>query len=545
MAAEREETFEHEFVARNERDAIDRQASIVAISSGKGGVGKTHVTTNLAIALAEAGYRVCVFDADLGLANINILIGVQPHHTAEDILFGEKEVADVLIEGPAGIKILPAASGIEKLGNAQRAEKARLIDALRQLERQFDYLLIDTSAGISNSVLDFVQSSDNAAVIITPEPTSLTDAFTLIKTLKRRGYPGGISVIVNMAPPGDDGQRLFNRFNAACTKYLNIHLDYLGNIPLDRAVTSAVVQQTPLLLLRPDSPASQGIRNIAQRFAQAFQPTLGLGGFTAYWSELADIEVETRGASEEHTISESVIVTAPASLRNREAQSPTSSLREAAESLCRALQSEDLTELEARELVGSIDNAFSRRFRQSPAELKEQIYSAVEGESGLGEQQFRELLQTLDGIFRRRFQQPFRDPQDFLAESLQGNERVTVEALLAMLRQVTGRLLQQTEIAPRDLQEHLANVIGHERFSAESFIRLLDAMRESYKTRFGETLPERNDALMSDLETLMQDMTKQRHELERRMTEVCLVLDNHAAVEDEIAARLKQERNTE
>lgn len=545
MAAETEETSEQEYAAPDRRGTANRQASIVAISSGKGGVGKTHITTNLAIALAEAGFRVCVFDADVGLANINILIGVQPRHTVEDILLDEAGVDEVLIEGPAGIKILPAASGIEKLGNAPQAERSHVVGALHQLEKQFDYLLIDTSAGISNSVLDFVQSSDETTIIITPEPTSMTDAFTLIKTLKRRGYPGGISVIVNMAPPGDDGQRLFNRLDTACAKYLNLHLDYLGNIPLDRAVTSAVVQQTPLLLLKPDSPASRSIRTIADRFAKSIQPTDGQGGFAAYWRGVADVDAAELDPPGDTVTTQPVIVTAPAPMRKSGAETGGPGIRETADDLCRALMTDELTELEARETIARIAGVFSSRFKKSPAELKEQIYSALEDENSLTEQQYRELLQTLEAIFSKRFEQPYRDPQDFLAATLQSDRRLPTDALLAMLRQISGRLLDHPQVTPRDLQEHLAKIISHERFAADSFGTLLSYMRDAHKARFGEALPERNMALVADLESLMEEMTKRRNELERRMTEVCLVLDNHAALEDDIAARLNQEKNIE
>ena len=239
------------------------KALTVTITSGKGGVGKTNITTNLGLALARTGKKVCVFDADTSLANINILLGLHPELTLEHFLRGDHSIDEIMLNAPGNLKIIPAASGINECANLSSTQQDKLLAALEQLEQQFDYLLVDSAAGINNSVLNFIQSSQYAVVVISPEPTSLTDAFSLIKVLQRRDCDQPIYILVNMCDGYAHSMEVFKRFAHAVNKFINTKVRYLGYIPTDPALKNAVSTQSPVMLSAPDSPAGRCLSLLA------------------------------------------------------------------------------------------------------------------------------------------------------------------------------------------------------------------------------------------------------------------------------------------
>lgn len=259
--------------AESEQDRHEhaKTAMAIAITSGKGGVGKTNITTNLGIALAKNGHNVCIFDADTSLANINILLGLTPEFTLEQFLKGEKDIEDILLTGPEGVKIIPSASGIAELSDLQDEQQSRIVDGLRVLEQQFDYILIDTAAGISENVIRFLQSAQYAVVVISPEPTSLTDAFSLIKVLQRRNYDKPIYTLVNMAKNYKHSMDVFKRFSHAVNKYVHLKIRYLGYIPMDKAMRNAVAMQSPVIISEPRSPAARCITLLTQILLKHFK----------------------------------------------------------------------------------------------------------------------------------------------------------------------------------------------------------------------------------------------------------------------------------
>ncbi|MCC6303502.1 MAG: MinD/ParA family protein [Gammaproteobacteria bacterium] len=267
--------------------ADTRSPKVIAITSGKGGVGKTNVTSNLAIALAKNGNRVCIFDADTSLANINVVMGLQVEYTVEHLLAGERTVDEILAEGPEGVMIIPAASGIAECANLDQEQRQRLIAALESLEDRFDYILIDTAAGIGESVLSFVQSAQYAIVVISTEPTSLTDAFALLRVLKRRSYEHPAYVLVNMAINYANSMEVFKRFEAAVKKYLNMKVHYLGYITEDKAIRTSVSAQRPVLLQHPEALASRCFTTLATVLSKQFAGTAQPHSFSAYWNDLA------------------------------------------------------------------------------------------------------------------------------------------------------------------------------------------------------------------------------------------------------------------
>ena len=258
---------------------------VIAIASGKGGVGKTSISVNLGISLAKAGQRVCIFDADTGLANVNILLGLAPQYTLEHVLFGAKTIEEVLLPGPYGLKIIPGANGISECVTLHPRQQMRLTRELARIESEFDYLILDTAAGIADNTLDFACSAHQTIVVITPEPTSLTDAFSLVKLLHRRRQLTRFQIVVNMANSATQAREVFHRFNAAVEKYIGVTPHLLGFLLLDESLRNAVSLQHPVALFPDTDPSSRSFIRLADAVQQVFdEPGLPpQTSFTDYW----------------------------------------------------------------------------------------------------------------------------------------------------------------------------------------------------------------------------------------------------------------------
>ncbi|MCP3678597.1 MAG: MinD/ParA family protein [Deltaproteobacteria bacterium] len=236
---------------------------VLSISSGKGGVGKSHIVVNLALALSEMGRRVLVWDADLGLANIDILTGINPKYNLMHFLSGERTIAEVLVSNPEGFDLIPAGSGIEELTQLNLDQKILLVENMERLASQYDYILIDTGAGISSNVLYFNLCAGEIVLIVVPEPTSLTDGYALIKVLHKKQKLKTFWLLPNSVKNEDEGQQIFNRMSSVCSQYLNIEPSSCGSILYDNTLTVASREQTPQMKLTPNSPLSLSIRKFA------------------------------------------------------------------------------------------------------------------------------------------------------------------------------------------------------------------------------------------------------------------------------------------
>lgn len=237
----------------------------IAVASGKGGVGKTNMVANLAIAMKKLGKDVLVMDADLGLSSIDVLLQLAPSHTIQHVLNGEMRLKDIIIQGPHGIKILPAGSGIQELTALNEFQRLRILEEFENFDSDIEVLLIDTAPGVSENVAFFCIAAQEIVIITSPEPTALTDAYALIKVLSTRYQEKEFFILVNSAKHAEEGLEIFRRLSRAAEKFLNISLDYLGYIPCDEDVQRAVKAQKAFVDIFPQSPAARQIMHVASR----------------------------------------------------------------------------------------------------------------------------------------------------------------------------------------------------------------------------------------------------------------------------------------
>lgn len=237
---------------------------VLSVTSGKGGVGKTSISVNLAICLARAGKRVVLLDADLGLANVDVLLGLTPQKNLFHLFHEGADIRDILFPTPYGFSILPASSGMSEMLALSTGQKLELLEAVDALEEEVDVLIVDTGAGINDNVLYFNLAAQERIVVLTPEPTSLTDAYALIKVLKKNHGVEHFKILLNMVGEVKLAKDMFTRLHQACDHFLSgVSLDFLGYVPRDTHVRQAVVQQRPMCAAAENCPASRALQGVA------------------------------------------------------------------------------------------------------------------------------------------------------------------------------------------------------------------------------------------------------------------------------------------
>jgi flagellar biosynthesis protein FlhG len=267
--------------------SIPRPVQVIAVTGGKGGVGKSNVSVNLSLALAELGRRVVLMDADLGLANIDVLLGLTCARNISDVLAGDCTLSDVLVNGPGGIKIVPASSGTQHLTQLGPLEQAGLINAFSELSSQLDVLIIDTAAGISEQVVAFVRAAQEILLVVCDEPTSITDAYALIKVLNSRNDVYRFRILANMVRSEHEGQHLYNKLTRVSERFLEVALHYVGSIPFDETVRKAVQRRRPLYEAYPRSRAALAFKQLAQKVDNWPLPSAPRGNLEFFVERLA------------------------------------------------------------------------------------------------------------------------------------------------------------------------------------------------------------------------------------------------------------------
>lgn len=244
-------------------------ARVIAVTSGKGGVGKTTLSVNIALEMAKRGKKVVIFDADFGLANVEVMLGIRPQYNLLDLIHNNKTMAEIITNGPEGIGFISGGSGVSELAALDNASIKLLISELVKLDQMYDVVIIDTGAGITDSVMEFVMMSPEVLLVVTPEPTSITDSYSLLKVLRRKNSFNPIyktiHVVANRVESEMEGTEIYNKIDTVSSKFLNTKLQFLGSILQDRNASMAVIEQKPLIHAYPNTAASKGIHQLVAK----------------------------------------------------------------------------------------------------------------------------------------------------------------------------------------------------------------------------------------------------------------------------------------
>ena len=255
-------------IVKGYQTAPQSMARVITVTSGKGGVGKSNLSVNLAIQLSRIGKRVVVLDVDFGLANVEVMLGIRPKYNLADMIFRGKPLSEIITMGPEHIGFISGGSGIQELSNLNKDQILYLVNKLTQLDEFADVIIIDTGAGIGDTVMEFITCSSEVLLVTTPEPTSITDAYALIKALNQKeGFSTNttaLKFVANRVESETEGQDLYRKFNEVILRFLNLKLDYLGNVIQDTNVSKAVMQQKPVSVAYPHSPAAGSYKKLAE-----------------------------------------------------------------------------------------------------------------------------------------------------------------------------------------------------------------------------------------------------------------------------------------
>lgn len=268
------------------RTAHRSYTRVIAVTSGKGGVGKTNIVANLGYTFARMGKKVLILDADLGLGNLDVLLGLAPKYNLSHVIMGEKSIDDIIVQGPGNMLILPASSGIQELTQLTSEQKVRILSELDKVIDSVDLLLIDTAAGISTNVMDFNVTAQEIIVVVSPEPTAITDAYALMKVLSLKYAEKCCKVIVNLAGTTQQGREVFRQLNLVAEKFLDMTVDYLGSVLFDAKMTKGVKQQKLVSDLYPDTHASKCFEDLARKIFTQPPANVPKGDSNFFWHHL-------------------------------------------------------------------------------------------------------------------------------------------------------------------------------------------------------------------------------------------------------------------
>lgn len=285
-------------IVRQQQIQTPRHLSrVITVTSGKGGVGKSSISVNLAIALSRLGKRVVILDADFGLANVEIMLGIRPLYNLADLMFNGKNLSDIITKGPENIGFISGGSGIQELTSLTKDQIIYLIHKLVELDQSTDIIIVDTGAGITDSVLEFVAASSEVLLVATPEPTSITDAYALLKTLSKKSNFSGndtiIKMIANRVTPEENAKEIYEKLSLVASKFLTLKLEYLGHIPMDSSVSKAVIRQRPVISAYPNSGFSKIITGFAHQLCET-EPDIDSGkkGIAQLFSNLLKYRIK-------------------------------------------------------------------------------------------------------------------------------------------------------------------------------------------------------------------------------------------------------------
>lgn len=271
------------------RKAGGKTPRVVSVTSGKGGVGKTAVASNMAVVLARLGYKVLIIDADLGLANIDVVFNLTPQYNLNHFFSGEKQLTEIVVDGPEGIKILPAGSGVQSFTHLTADHQRRFLEAMDDFHGDFDLVLIDTEAGISENVTYFNVAAQDILVVTTPDPTAITDAYALMKLLSTKYHEKFFNLVVNSVKDEGEALDVYKKLTLVANRYLNISIDYLGCVPFDKRLRESVQRQKVMVELYPGTRTSNAFEQLAHALAEAPPSGKAKGTAQLFWQRLLSL----------------------------------------------------------------------------------------------------------------------------------------------------------------------------------------------------------------------------------------------------------------
>ncbi len=457
-----------------------RPTRVIAISSGKGGVGKTSVTTNLGIALAQLGAKVCILDADTGLANINILLNLRPEYTIEQLLNGEKALDEIMLDGPHGIKVIPAASGITECVDLDEKQHQIMSQALKSLESRFDYLLIDTAAGIGDTVLQFLASAQYCVLVISPEPTSLTDAFALMRVMKRKQLKQPIYTIVNRAPTPQKANEVFKRFSSAAKKYLHTRIGYMGCIAEDATISSAICLQTPVIIAQPKSPASRCINALASRIDTRLSASKKPHHFSKYWHDKNQNNLR---------IDKSVDNSAATSTQNNNLSGDYLAI-----AILSYLQYPETSETEAKKLLQPLIDAGIERFGPAAFNLPTESTST----SAI----------------------PRPQPSGIASDISRLMSDIDESEAADIIQQIVTRHERLFKKSPLDIESTLLETLCQPDISEAQLSILIETLQQHYRERFGDSLQDEKTRLLETFAAFSQQIRQREKRLDQDLQQL-------------------------
>ena len=245
-----------------------KPVKVIAVTGGKGGVGKTNISVNLSVALSQLGFKVMLLDADLGLANVDVMLGLKSGKNLSHVLRGECDLKEIVIHGPNGLQIVPASSGTQNMAELSAMEHAGIIRAFSDIGHNLDFLVVDTAAGITDMVVSFTRAAQDILTVVCDEPTSITDAYALMKVLNKDHKINKFHVLANMVRTSQEGRELYAKLSAVCNRFLDVTLDYMGSVPFDENVRKSVKKQRALVEAFPRSPAAIAVKSLAKKVQQ-------------------------------------------------------------------------------------------------------------------------------------------------------------------------------------------------------------------------------------------------------------------------------------
>lgn len=505
------------------------RAHVIAVTSGKGGVGKTCIATNVAAAMANRGAKVCIFDADTGLANINILLGLRPTFTLEHVLSGDKSIHDIIFKTDEGIAVVPGASGIAEAANLD-AEKARkLAAALAELEAEYDYFLIDTAAGVADSVLQFIDSAPCAFLVITSEPTSLTDAFALLKLLQARNYTGRLRIVVNQAVDYPGAADTYRRFAAAVDKHLGLKVEYGGFVARDDNVPKSVALQVPVVNLQADCPASRCLYALADNVLKYIGSEDAESGLANYWANLL---AEPQSGDAEAVAPSQLRAGGPAPTASQQ------SIDEAIAKLLAAIKNQPPD----RETLEAFFDQFVAEFVEHcggfPSSFRQLLFRWLESEN-YAAPRLLELTATLEALYMARYQQPLFSLEDSsarLVAQCRGDEK----RLSELLHQLRAAYRQAFRTDVFDAQAEILSSIKKDDFTEEQFEEMLKRQLEAFQSRFKRPYQGQSELLLESTAEALSAMEQEEQKLKHQLTALNSDFQQLAARRDALLAAIKR-----